>query len=354
MAFDLGGERVPILPYDDWSASIRLNQPVFAGGRELKAIRQARLNVNEREEFARQTDEALLLDVASSYVSVIGAEALINVEQQNLALSQGQRKQAQDFFEAGEVTRVDVLRAETTAKGAERRLAAARQSRENAASVLRLSIGDDIPIAVVTPEISLPPMPSEDELVARAEGRRPEVERARIAYEIARLEVAKQQGAYLPVITAEAAYTQQASAFPADKYGAVTLNFNVPIFTSGEIGSRVAIAREQEKQARLIYEEAQQAVREDVRRALVAFHTAETELALAREQRDAAEAEHAQITELYQAQEATSLDVQTAEISLASARRAVVTAALDREIAALNVWYSAGGLRGVVLEENNE
>jgi outer membrane protein TolC len=274
------------------------------------------------------------------------------VEEQNLAVARQLRKQAQDFLDAGEVTRVDVLRAETTAKGAERRLAAARQMRENAASLLRLSVGSDVAVNVVEPGIALPSLPAEDALVARAVGMRPELQRARIAHEIARLEVAKQRGAYLPTVRAEASYTSQASAFPADEYGALTLNFNVPIFTSGEIGARVAIAREQEKQASLAWEEASHVVREEIRRTLVALSTAETDLSLALEQRAAAEAEYEQIFQLYQAQEATSLDVQAAETSLAQARRAVVTAALDREIATLRVWFSAGGLRGVVLEES--
>jgi outer membrane protein TolC len=95
-------------------------------------------------------------------------------------------------------------------------------------------------------------------------------------------------------------------------------------------------------------------VREDIRRSIVAHRTAETDLALAQEQRAAAEAEYEQIFELYQAQEATSLDVQSAESSLALARRAVVTASLDRELAALRVWYSAGALRDVVLEESRQ
>jgi len=354
VSFELGDSLVPILPRNDWSGSIRLAQPVYAGGREMKAIRQARLAVDEREEFSRQTEEALLLGVASSYAGVIGAEALIGVEQQNLDVALRLRKQAQDFFDAGEVTRVDVLRADTTAKGAERRLAAARQARENAASLLRLSIGDDISVNVVQSDIDLPPLATEEELVARAEEQRPELQRAKIAYDIARLEVRKQRGAYLPTVTAEASYTQQASAFPSDKFGALSFNFNVPIFTSGQIPARIAVARQEETQARLAYEEVRQAVREDIRRSIVAHRTAETDLALAQEQRAAAEAEYEQIFELYQAQEATSLDVQSAESSLALARRAVVTASLDRELAALRVWYSAGALRDVVLEESRQ
>ncbi|HEU5162771.1 MAG TPA: TolC family protein [Thermoanaerobaculia bacterium] len=351
VTLDFDGTEVSIMPADDWSTSIRLSQPVFAGGRELKAIRQARLAVEGAEHASRGTEEGVLFDVATSFLNVVGAEALVGVELQNVELATRARKQANDFYEAGEVTRVDVLRAESSIKGAERQLAAARQARESAASLLRLSLGVDVPIDPESPTLELPPLPSEQELIALAEANRPEVRRAAITNQIATLEVAKQRGAYLPLITADASFTQQAAAFPTDQYGALTLNFSVPVFTSGEIPARVAGAREQEHQAELLLDQSRQVVREDVRRALVGLETARTTLALALEQRDAAEAEYQQIFELYRAQEATSLDLQSAENTLAQARRSIVTATLDRDLAELRVWFATGALKEVLLKE---
>jgi len=352
VVFDFDGTQVPILPENDWSTSVTLSQPVFAGGRELKAIRQARLGVDESEEALRQTEAALLLDVAANYLGVVGADALLLVEQQNLELATSLRKQSNDFYEAGEVTRVDVLRAESSLRGAERQLAFARQSRQTAASLLRLAMGVDLDVDAVRPTLDLPPLPSAEELIDMAMEQRPEIHRARLVTQVARLEVEKQKGAYLPLVTAQASFTQQASAFPSDQTGAVTVNMSMPIFTSGELSARVATARQQEKQAQILYEQTEQVVREDVRRALVQLETAERQLALAADQRDAAEAEYAQTFELYRAQEATSLDVQAAEANLASARRSVVTSTLDRDLAELHVWYTAGAIRPVLLEES--
>jgi outer membrane protein len=230
---------------------------------------------------------------------------------------------------------------------------AARQAREAAASLLRLSLGVDVPVDPESPDLELPEPPSEAELVAMAEQNRPEIRRAVIAEQVANLEVAKQRGAYLPLVTADASFTQQAAAFPTDQYGALTLNFSVPVFTSGEIPARVAAAREREKQAETLLDQSRQVVREDIRRALVALETARIALALAREQRDAADAEYQQIFELYRAQEATSLDVQSAETALAAARRSVVTGTLDRDLATLTVWYATGALRTVLIKETS-
>jgi len=119
----------------------------------------------------------------------------------------------------------------------------------------------------------------------------------------------------------------------------------MPLLQSGEVEARVAQAKEREKQAQLALEDAQTGAREDVRKALIDLRTADTALGLAREQLGAAEAEYQQSFELYRAQEATSLDVASSETALADARRAVAEETLNRDLAALRVWYAAGDLK---------
>ena len=144
---------------------------------------------------------------------------------------------------------------------------------------------------------------------------------------------------------------RQRTSFPADQTAALTIRLTMPIFDSGEISARVAVAREQQRQAEIALAEAKRQVREDVLQALLDLKTAETDLALAKEQLAAAEAEYNQSFELYRAQEATSLDLQTSETALASARRAVVNGTVNRDLAELNVWSAAGTLKNLILTE---
>jgi outer membrane protein TolC len=88
--------------------------------------------------------------------------------------------------------------------------------------------------------------------------------------------------------------------------------------------------------------------REDVHKAIVDLHSADTTLQLASEQLAAADAEYAQVFELYRAQESTSLDVATSEVSLADARRAVAAETLNHNLAQLRVWYAAGAIKEAV------
>ncbi len=345
VAFGSGEDARTILPENDWSYRLVVSQPVYAGNRERKAIQQARLGIESARQGLSDAEDQVIASVVANYLAILEAEELLSVEQMNVDLARRRRDQAQIFFEAGESTRVDVLRAEADIKGAERRLAAARQSREAAVGRLRLDLALDAPLQVTDPGDVFPPLPSEPELLASAAQIRPEVVQARTAQEIAHLEIGKQKGAYLPLVTADGAWISQRSAFPSDQYGQLSLRVNVPIFSSGEIKGRVITAQERERQAGFQVQQAEQAVREEVRQALVALETSAASLQLAREELAAAEAEYAQANELYRAQELTSLEAEAAETSLAEARRAVATSQLDRNLAELQVWAAAGLLK---------
>ncbi len=350
--FGEGSDQIAILPRNNWDYRLTLMQPIYAGRRELRAYSQAKIQVESAKSGATATEEGMLLQVASNYLALVNSQARLDVEQRNIELAEKRRVQARAFYEAGEVTRVDILRAETAVKAAQRVLASIEQGRETAASALREALDLNGAIAVVTPERVLPPRPDEATLIARAEQRQ-DVQIAANNVRVAQLEVAKQRGWAYPTVKFEAGFVQQRSPFPTPQYGYGTLNFHIPVYQSGEVGARVAGAKEQELQAKLDLETARTAAREDVRTALAELRSAETSRGLAGEQLEAAEAEYGQAYELYRAQEATSLDVSISENSLASARRAVAEESLNRDIALLRVWYAAGAIREAVGMANN-
>lgn len=350
-AFGSGADRRVILPDTNWNYQLSLSQPIFAGNRERRALQQARLGIDSARQGAVDAEEGVILAVAADYFGVLAGEELITVEERNLDLARGRRRQAQDLFEAGETTRVDALRAEADVKAIERRLADARQLREAAAGRLRLDLALDAPIEVAEPRDILPPLPPEPDLAAQAQARRPELAQAETALAIARLEVSKQRGALLPVVAAEGGWINQKSAFPSDNYGFLSLRLNVPIFQGGEVGARVALAKERLRQAEVRLAELKQVVREEVHQSLVDLATSEANLGLAREQLAAAEAEHAQASELYRAQEIIALEAEVAEVSLADARRAVTASRLGLRLAQLRVLAAAGLLKQAALPE---
>lgn len=352
VVFGSQDDRRTILPANDWNLRLTLQQPVFAGLREQRAYQQAKEGVRTAEHGLRAVQDRVLLRVAADYLAVVQGDQLMEVERQALQLARDRRRQAGDLFEAGEVTRVDVLRAEVDVKAGERRVALAARERDVAAGQLRVDLDLDGDLTASAPEVELPARPAEPELLALAEAARGDLQQARSALRVAELEIAKQRGNYFPTLTADAGYAWQKTSFPSDRYGYAALRFSVPLWQSGEIGARVAAASERRQQAQLAVDEARRQVREDVRRALLDLRTADTNLALAREQLAASEAEYAQVAELYRSQEATSLDAQASEAALAEARRAVVNDGLARTLAELSVWFAAGDLKSVLIKED--
>lgn len=346
--FGEGSDAIAILPQNNWAYQVMLSQPLFAGRRELRAYSQAKIGIETAREQSFSAEDAVLLRVASSYLAVVNADRRIDVERRNIELAEKRLTQARAFFEAGEVTKVDIFRAQTAQKAAQRLLAAAQQQREHAVAQLRQDLDLDGAVEVVAPAQPVAPIPAEGELIRRAEESRPDVNVAENNVRVADLEVKKQRGFWLPTVSFDGGYLSQKTPFPAPAYAFGRLNFNVPIFQSGEVLARVAGAKEREKQARLALEDARLAAREDVRTALADLHSAETSLQLANDQLEAAQAEYEQAFELYRAQEATSLDVAASETSLAEARRAVAEETLNRDLAQLRVWYAAGSLKEAV------
>jgi outer membrane protein TolC len=346
--FGEGDDAIAILPRNDWAYRITLDQPVYAGRRELRAYSQAKLNVENAREGTRASEDAALLRVASSYLAVVNADRRVEVENRNIELAERRLRQAKAFYEAGEVTKVDVFRAETAQKAAQRLLAVATQQREHAESQLRAELDLDGDLEVAAPERATLPLPDEASLIARAEASRADVDIAENNVRIAALEVQKQRGFWMPTVRFDGGFIQQKSPFPAASYAYGALRFTVPIFQSGEVTARVAGAKGLEKQAAIALEETKVSAREDVRRALADLRSAEIGLQLAGEQLQAAQAEYDQAFELYRAQEATSLDVASSEASLADARRAVAEETLNRELAELRVWFAAGAIKEAV------
>jgi outer membrane protein len=343
-----GEDSVTILPRNDWAYRVTLSQPIFAGRRELRAYSQAKLGIENARVGVRAATDSILLRVSSSYLAVVNADRRVEVERRNIELAQKRLDQAQAFFEAGEVTKVDVFRAETAMKAAQRLAAAAVQQREHAVAQLRTDLDLDGAIEVTAPRRALTALPSENDLVARATTTRPDIDIAENNVRIAALEVQKQRGYWLPTVTFDGGFIQQKTPFPADKYSYGAFRFNVPIFQSGEVYARVAAAKSHEKQAELDLQDAKLIAREDIHRAFADLRSAETGLQLANEQLEAAQAEYDQAFDLYRAQEATSLDVSASETSLADARRAVAEETLNRDLAELRVWHAAGAMTDAV------
>ena len=339
-----------VLPKKDWDYRVVATQPLFAGLREKRAYDQAKLAVKGAAETGRGAEEDVLLQVASAFSAAASAKALVEVEARNVALVEQRKKQAKDLYEAGETTRVDLLRAEADGKAVEERLVTARQLLEEALGRLRVALALDGELDVDVESALLPALPPGTELLASALARA-DVKQAELALESASLEVKKQQGAHLPVVYAEGGWIQQKRAFPVSEYAYGALRFGLDVFRGGEVVARVAQARERETQARLALEELRRTAKEEVRVALHAVEAARARVRLADERLVAAQADYDQTFDQYRSQLLTALDLSSAETSLADARRGRISARLGLFLAEVRTFHAAGVLAPAARKE---
>lgn len=344
-AFGDGPDRRVIQPEQDWTVRLGFRQPIYAGAREWRAYRQAQIGVTQAADSRADVENQVLLSVGLDYLAAVEGQALVEAEQKTLELARQRLAQSRVFYEVGEVTEVDVLRAEAGIKAAERVLTAVSGERAKALGRLAVALALDQPVAVLDPGNFLPAMPEESALLTKAMAGNPTLAAAEKAIRVAELEVKLQQGAVQPVIYAEGGYQQQKRDFPSSDNAFLTLNVSVPLFVAGETRALVEDARQAERLTRLRLADLKRRLREDLHAALLDVETARRVLALAAEELAAASKERDQAFELYRAQEATTLDLEAAELSLAQARRTTVTADIDVKTAELRAWYFAGALR---------
>jgi outer membrane protein len=342
-----------ILPGTDWNARITLQQPLYAGRREFRLYSQAKEGITLARDGKRSARDRIALRVIADYAAAVQAQALIEVERQAAELAAKRIVQAQSLFDAGEVTKVDVLRAATAHKGALRRVASAEAEAIQARSRLRVDLaidGGDAELGALDEATAMGlPVLGEDALEVRALAR-PEVRQAETNVRIADLEVLKQKGANLPVVTADMGYVRQKSSFPSEGYGYAALRVTVPVFQAGEVGAKVRIAEARLRQAGTTLAEARRQAREEIRQALALLEVARRTKALADEQVKAAEAEYSQARDLYEQHEATALDLEAAESALSEARRALIQGRFAVLSAEASAWLAVGALADAALE----
>ena len=196
---------------------------------------------------------------------------------------------------------------------------------------------------------TLPALPSEGELIALAEAASPVLQRALLDQQIAALEVKKARGAYFPIVGLQATAVEQKTTFPSDGFQQISLLARIPLFTGGETGARVDGARERARQADLAVTATRRSLKEAVRTALLELETARSTVALASQRLDVARAEYEQTYSLYEAQEATSLDLDSSEIALAAARRDLISAQARALLADLALRATASQLKTPLL-----
>lgn len=333
LSSDRGGG--PNSPSDtqNWQIALNVRQTLFSGG-GVRAALNAQKALREAALLDLQaTINDALFEVRTRFFNVLLAREQIRVQESNVQLLGEQLTIARNRFEAGASSNFEVLRAEVALANAQPALIRARNYYRTAIDELRQSLGyhnpraesiRKVPDFVGTLDITPVSYELETALTAARENR-PELRR------LARLEDARESGVqnaksgYYPNLALVGGYQFRKSGF-SNRFAesldgwVVGLQSDWAVFDGRATAGRVAQARSQLNQARLLTEESTLAIEVDVRRSLSSLQEA-AELADAARKVVAQAEEALRLADArYGAGTVTQLDVLEARVALTESR----------------------------------
>ena len=231
------------------NTSVTLTQPII-DGQAWVALRSAKSQVRAGEAAVVAAEQDLMLKVSQAYFGVLQAESDMRAARSQKALLQGILSQAEASLKAGSGDIIDVREAGARLQAAESLLVSAESAVQIARQ--RLQRFTHFPVAMLDDLGPLTPEgPNPDQVepwIEAALDTQPVLIQAREQLQVAKDGVEAASRTRWPRVNFGAGYSYQKGGFlPSIESGQaqVGVNVSVPIFTSGEIESRVRRAEAQ-------------------------------------------------------------------------------------------------------------
>lgn len=304
------------------------------------AVRQAQFTLASAQFGLLDAQRLERVKVVGLYYDALKAVATVSLREQDLAGAQSDMRAARLRYRAGDVPRLDVVRASVAVANAQATLDAARVDLENTENALAVETGMPSKIFErVEPASGLAAPPSDpQQAVSRALAQRTDLASAQQAVHAEEAAVHVAQRGVLPAVTLNAGYTQGMDSGVFVRGPSASLNVSLPVSHAAAdraAAERARLAQAQDKAASL-----QRQITVNVSAAARTYAESVRALQSARSARIAAEQElHA--TQIgYRSGASSSLDV-------ADARRTYVQAALNE----LNATYAQAQAAATLQEE---
>jgi outer membrane protein len=296
----------------------------------------------------------LMLVVEQAYYRYLAAKALLAAQEANLKQAKESLAAADARHRAGVATIADVLQLKTAASQAELDLESVQGNVQTIRGALATAVGVSPGVPVELGDLPADvdvdtAMQAVDELIVRAQERRPDLAAARLQAEAARAHIRSAESAGLPSLAASGSlnrtyyYNHQGLAPYSNNYAGSIL-FRFPVFTGYNRTYEILKAREQaeaaDASADLLRDQVNLQVWTgyfDVKTGAARVKTARDLLASASQSLDVA-------LERYKAGVGNILDVLTAQTAFAAARAQDVQARSDWLVAVAQLAHDTGSI----------
>jgi outer membrane protein len=187
--------------------SVDLVQPVFRGFQTTNAVNASEAADRAGRETLRNVEQQVLLEAVTAYGDVVRDQALVRLNESNLAFLDAELKATRDRFNVGEVTKTDVAQSEARRATGQSSLDQSRANLKSSRAIFEQVIGHP-PSHLAQPNPNTKLMPrSLDDAVAIGTKENPLVVQALYSEQAARYSVDQIRGELLPQAQLEASYT---------------------------------------------------------------------------------------------------------------------------------------------------
>jgi outer membrane protein TolC len=349
--FTVPGQPNVTAPFNvvDVHLSAAMNIIDFVARRRYEA---ARAGIKVTQEDQRRLENEVAAAVASLYISFGRSSARIDEIRANVDLFQKLSQLALDQKNAGVGTRLDTTRAEVQLARQRQALLVAMNQRDLAQLALLRAIGADLGGRVeLTDDWTRAgaAVPTLQAAIDAARRQRPELSLLNQRLRLAQLNIEAAAAEGLPTVAAQAQGTESGNRVRDVEWSrTVAAVVNVPIFNGRRTQAHVAAAQAQRDQLLIQQNDTERQVEQEVRQALLAYESARSRVELADQSLKLAQDELDLASDRFKAGVASSIEVDNAQTSLASARDLRIDAEADEAQARFDLSRATGGIRDLI------
>lgn len=332
--------------------SATVTQPVFSGFRTLNSYRQSQAQIRAGRANLTAVEQQTLLSAVTAYIDVWRDTAVVNLNQNNVAVLRKQLEASQDRFSVGEITRTDVAQSEARLSGSISVLITSESQLTNSRATYARIVGNSP--GTLEPPPPLPPLPAtQEEALSTALVNNPNLVRARNSERASAFAVAVARGNLLPTISFQGQLaTAEDTSITGSQSGekSITGQLSWPFYQGGLVHSQVRQARQLKRQSQALIISAERQTVEGVATAWSSLTSARATIVSDQEQVRANEIAYEGVQREAEVGSRTTLDVLDAEQELLDSRVSLVSSQRNEIIAGYQVLSSVGKLTAQELE----
>lgn len=231
---------------------------LYGGGALRTAVKQQRVQNRIDALSVSETENDIRLAIVEAYMQALYAAEAVGIAVSTAEASKAQRDRAEQMWQAGSISRVDLAQLESQYAGDAYQIVAARSALENyklqLKQLLELDITDEMDLAApdFTEDVVLSVLPAKTEIYTRALDSMPEIKRSELVVDAAKLGVKQARAGFYPSLSLSASVGTGHLSGGAFAHGSqvwnrfnenVGLSLSVPIFSNRKNRTAVNKAR---------------------------------------------------------------------------------------------------------------